>query len=75
MISMDPKKNVNLDHVVQRLLIAQTEAFPDVQHVYFSTGHHDPDQRVISCAQTLEKNKKHKYMFVLYMHTHSNVYT
>ena len=47
-------KNSNLDHVVKGLLIAQTEAFPDVKHVDFGPGHHDPDQGVISCAQTLE---------------------
>lgn len=45
---------MHLNHVVQRFLIAQSEALSDVQHVNLRAEDHDADQSVISCAQTLQ---------------------
>lgn len=50
----------HLNHVVQRLLIAQSEALSDVQHVNLSTGDHNADQSVVSCAQTLQTDGQTK---------------
>lgn len=50
----------HLNHVVQRLLIAQSEALSDVQHVNLSTGDHNADQCVVSCAQTLQTDGQTK---------------
>lgn len=44
----------NLYHVVKRLFISKSEALSNVQHVDFRARNHDPDQRVISCTQTLK---------------------
>lgn len=49
---------MHLNHVVQRFLIAQSEALSDVQHVNLRAADHDADQSVISCAQTLQTDGK-----------------
>lgn len=48
----------HLNHIVQRFLIAQSEALSDVQHVSFRAGDHNADQSVISCAQALQTDGK-----------------
>lgn len=50
----------NLNHVVQRFLIAQAETFPDVQHVNLTARHHNANQGVISRAQTLQRDVRIK---------------
>lgn len=49
-----PSWFTNLDHVIKRFLISQTETLSDVQHVYLSAGNHDADKGVVSCSKTLE---------------------
>ncbi len=49
---------MHLNHVVQRFLIAQSEALSDVQHVNLRAEDHDADQSVISRAQTLQTDGK-----------------
>lgn len=46
--------STDLDHVIERLLVSQTETLADVQHVYLRTGNHDPDQGVVSGTESLE---------------------
>ncbi len=49
---------MHLNHVVQRFLIAQSEALSDVQHVNLRAEDHDADQSVISRAQTLQTDEE-----------------
>lgn len=44
-----------LYHVVERFLVLGPEHLPDVQHVDLAAGHHDADQRIVSCAQPLQQ--------------------
>lgn len=46
--------STDLDHVIKRLFVSQTETLADVQHVYLRTGNHDPDQGVVSGTESLE---------------------
>lgn len=48
------KTVTDLNHVIKRLLVQETETLPDVQHVDLGAGNHDPDQGVVGCAETLE---------------------
>lgn len=53
----------DLDHVVERLLVLETETLPDVQHVDFRARNHEPDQSVVRCAKTLKIPPK-KYVYL-----------
>lgn len=46
--------STDLDHVIKRLLISETETLADVQHVDLRTANHDPDQGVVSGTESLE---------------------
>lgn len=50
--------STDLDHVIKRLLISETETLPDVQHVYLRTGNHDSDQGVVSGTESLQMNQR-----------------